>query len=352
MRRKLEDFLQKVWQCRGFVAWLFRPVSLLYDAAVFVRYTLYSWGILRSYRLPVPVIVVGNVLSGGVGKTPVVIALVQYLMVRGVDVGVISRGYGRKINPLVDDCREVLPGSAPDEVGDEPLLIRLRTRAPVFVARDRVQAAEALLKAHPRVQIIVADDGLQHYALQRDAEICVFDDRGLGNGWTLPAGPLRELWPRRLVAPVQWVLNTGNESKLEGFTVQRSLSDVALCENGRRVRLSGLQGRYLQAVAGIAHPETFFEMLRAKGLDVVSATALPDHADMREWRPVYTDFPLLCTEKDAAKLWRALPEDLRAKVMCVPLHCTLSADFLQVLDTWLLSESYSPTTSGLSTTTI
>jgi len=204
--------LQRAWLHRGPLAWLLWPLSLLYAALFSLRRWFYGIGWLKAYRVRVPVIVVGNVIAGGAGKTPVVMAVVRHLQARGLSVGVVSRGYGRR----TDDCREVLDESDPQDVGDEPALIRRATGAPVFVARRRVEAARALLARHPATQVIVSDDGLQHLALARDVEICVFDDRGVGNGWRLPAGPLREQWPR----PCDLVLHSGEHPAFEGFATR------------------------------------------------------------------------------------------------------------------------------------
>ena len=182
----------QAWTSRGFVACLLWPVSQLYAALDSFRRALYRSDILKVERVPVAVVVVGNVMAGGVGKTPVVIALVKHLQTRGFNVGVISRGYGRTSTA----CLEVHSGSPVNEVGDEPALIHASTSAPIFVAARRIEAARELLLKHPTTQIIICDDGLQHLRLHRDLDICVFDDRGAGNGWLLPAGPLREPWPR------------------------------------------------------------------------------------------------------------------------------------------------------------
>jgi tetraacyldisaccharide 4'-kinase len=153
---------------------------------------LYQLGFYKVEQVPALVIVVGNVIVGGSGKTPFVMALVKHLQARGIKVGVISRGYGRASKA----CLEVQLNTPVSEVGDEPALIHRNTSAPVFVAARRIDAARLLLQKHPATQVIVCDDGLQHLALHRDVEICVFDDRGVGNGWQIPAGPLREPWPR------------------------------------------------------------------------------------------------------------------------------------------------------------
>ena len=170
--------MARVWRTRGPVAWVLWPISLIYGALVALRRGLYRLRWLRSEHAGVPVIVVGNVIAGGAGKTPVVIALVRHLQAQGWQPGVISRGYGRSTH----DCRAVLPDSPAPEVGDEPTLIARATHAPVFVAPRRIAAARALRAAHPGTDVLVCDDGLQHLALARDLEICVFNSDGVGYG--------------------------------------------------------------------------------------------------------------------------------------------------------------------------
>jgi tetraacyldisaccharide 4'-kinase len=319
--------LQSAWLRRGPLACLLWPLSLLYAALFALRAALYRLGWLRTERVPVPVIVVGNVIAGGAGKTPVVMAVVRHLRARGLRVGVVSRGYGRR----TDDCREVIDESDPRDVGDEPALIRHATQAPVFVARQRIDAARALLVRHPSTQVIVSDDGLQHLALGRDIEICVFDDRGVGNGWRLPAGPLREAWPR----PCDLVLHSGSRPAFSGgYTAARELAQDALASDGRRVPLHTLAGQPVDALAAIARPDAFFDMLRARGLTLARTFALPDHFDFENWhRPAdAAGRPLLCTEKDAVKLWRHAPDAL-----AVPLAFTPSPEFFTALDAKLSS---------------
>ena len=318
--------LQRAWLGRGVLACLLWPLSLLYAALFALRRQLYRWGWLKTGHLPVPVIVVGNVIAGGAGKTPVVMALVRHLQARGLRPGVISRGYGRR----TDDCREVLAESDPQDVGDEPALIRRATGAPVFVARRRTEAARALLARNPGTQVILSDDGLQHYALARDIEICVFDDRGVGNGWLLPAGPLRERWPR----PCDLVLHSGEHPAFGGgFTATRALAQDAVASDGRRVPLDALAGKPVIALAAIARPEVFFGMLRARGLVLAETIALPDHFDFGGWqRPSGPEYPLVCTEKDAVKLWRRAPDAL-----AVPLHFAPEPQFFAALDAKLSS---------------
>lgn len=321
--------LRKAWQRRGPLACALWPLSLLYGGLVALRRGLYRLDLLHRQRLPVPVLVVGNVIAGGAGKTPVTLAVVRHLQVRGWRPGVISRGYGR----ATTDCREVLPASDAREVGDEPLLIARASGAPVFVARQRAAAGLALLAAHPATDILVCDDGLQHLALARDIEICVFNDDGAGNGWLLPAGPLREPWPR----DVDLVLHAGPApgGPAPQFALVRRLATQAVNATGRRVPLEQLRGEPLHALAAIARPQDFFGMLRAAGLSPASEEALPDHYDFSSWkRPSDKYLHLICTEKDAVKLWPAHPDAL-----AVPLAVHIPPAFFDALDTRLASLS-------------
>lgn len=319
----LQVLIERSWMQRGWIAWILWPLSLIFGGLGALRRTLYRIGWLPTRRVPVTVIVVGNVVAGGTGKTPVVIALVQHLQALGLEVGVVSRGYGR----AATDCREVLPNSAIEDVGDEPALIRRKTSAKVFVARRRLEAARSLIECHPETQIIVSDDGLQHLALQRDIEICVFDDRGVGNGLLQPAGPLREPWPR----PVDLMLHTGARPAFAGFSASRTLAGYALRADGSQLALTELMApacKPLLAIAGIAKPDDFFGMLRASGLNLTRTLSLPDHFDFAAWPAhQYRDYTLLCTEKDAIKLWSREPAAL-----AVQLACSLPPDFLARLD--------------------
>ena len=315
-----QQALLDAWTRRGWLAWLLWPVSVLYGALAALRRGLYQLNILRTHRLPVPVIIVGNVIAGGAGKTPAVIALVRHLQSRGLRPGVISRGHGRATH----DCREAGPRSPASEVGDEPALVARSCGVPVFVASERVQAARALLATYPLTRVIVCDDGLQHYALQRDIEICVFDERGTGNGFLLPAGPLREPWPR----PVDLVLHTATPPVFAGYTGERLLAGYAVQADGTRIELARLRRQPVTAVAAIARPESFFAMLREQGLELARTIALPDHHDFAGWlAPGGTGQPVLCTEKDAVKLWHTHPQ-----AWAVPLVFTPEPRLLQALD--------------------
>lgn len=321
--------LRSAWRQRGWLALALWPLSLPYRALVALRRTLYRWSVLRSERLPVPVIVVGNVIAGGAGKTPVTLALVRHLQATGWQPGVISRGYGRSS----DGCREVLPVSTASEVGDEPLLIARAAGVPVFVARRRAQAGRALLAAHPSIDVIVCDDGLQHLALARNVEICVFNDEGVGNGFLLPAGPLREAWPRTVDAVLHTAPQAPPGTRAPAFRLTRQLAPYAIDAQGRQVPLASLRGQPLHAVAAIARPEEFFAMLRAQGLTLARCEALPDHYDFDSWQRLPDKGQaLICTEKDAVKLWPAHPGAL-----AVPLQLSLPPEFFARLDASLSS---------------
>ena len=333
MPRPVHQWLPEQWLSRGWAAHCLRPLSWLFGTLLQVRLWAYRQGWLAAQRVQATVIVVGNVVAGGAGKTPTTIALLQHLQQRGWRVGVVSRGHGRQTG----DVRPVLAHSKPGEVGDEPLLIAQASGVPVWVGASRAQAAQALLQAHPGTQLIVCDDGLQHLALARDIEICVMDERGVGNGWLLPAGPLREPWPRQ----VDLLLHTGTPALAGGFKGQRQLAAWAVRANGERVALSSLQGQAVDAVAGLARPEAFFEMLRAAGLSLDHTHALPDHADFTDWPDTPLARPLLCTEKDAAKLWQRQPEAL-----AVPLQLDIEAPFWAALDALLAERAGTPVSSA------
>ncbi len=304
------------------------PVSWVFAGLVAARRVLYQCGFFKQVTLPVPVIVVGNVMVGGVGKTPITMALVHHLSALGWRVGVLSRGYGRQAS----GTQAVSHDSPASAVGDEPLLIARSCQVPVFVGSNRVEAGRALLRQHPEVQLLVCDDGLQHGPLARDLELCVFDERGLGNGHLLPAGPLREAWPRKAFqADVPcWVLNTASALGPKGFEVQRQLADVAVQANGTQRPLNSWGQTPVQALAGIAKPEVFFAMLRLQGLNLSQTQALPDHADLQHLQINAAHGDVLCTEKDAVKLWANHPH-----AWAVPLHTTLPLELLAALDAHL-----------------
>lgn len=298
----LESTLTRAWLRRGSLACALYPVSLLFRALAALRARLYRNGVLASTRLPVPVIVVGNIFIGGTGKTPLTIWLSGVLKAAGFTPGIISRGHGGKGSAP----QEVTIDAAAGDVGDEPLLMVRRTGCPVVVGRVRADAGRALLAAHPDVDVIIADDGLQHYALQRDIELVLFDGRGVGNGWTLPAGPLREPPSRRrdftiVNAPV---VTPALAARVGGAPFQMQLmGDQAeqLAAPHARMALAALAGRRIVAAAGIGNPGRFFAMLKAAGL-AFTELPLPDHHDFRDDPFAALDADvILITEKDAVK---------------------------------------------------
>jgi len=333
----LEALLSRLWwqPRRGIGAWLLWPLSGIYRALL----ALHRSGQAPAQALPVPVLVVGNLVVGGAGKTPAVITMVQALQAAGHHPGVISRGHGRR----ADTVRGVHPDDRPQDVGDEPLLISRRCQVPVWVGRQRVQAARALCHAHPQVDVLVSDDGLQHGALRRQAELVVFDERGAGNGMLLPAGPLREPLPQHL-PPLSRVLYTAGQrsTALPGALAARSVAcawplaawaaGAGAARETSAQPLSALRGWPLLAVAGIAAPEKFFAMLQAAGL-TIDRLPLPDHHTYPTlpWPAGTRD--VITTEKDAVKL---LAHDLAATaVWVVPLDLrlpdTLVAELLDLL---------------------
>jgi tetraacyldisaccharide 4'-kinase len=294
----------------GLTARLLQPLSWLYAALAALHRAPYRLGWQRAQRAPVPLMVVGNLVAGGAGKTPAVMAVVDLLRQQGWTPGVISRGHGRQDA----DVRAVTREQTAADVGDEPLLIHLRTGAPVVVGADRAAAARALCAAHPAVNILVADDGLQHHRLHHDMALLVFDERGAGNGLLLPAGPLREHLPAHL-DPHQAVLYNAPRpsTALPGCTGTRRLAGVQpladwwaglpLPADGGWPALRALAaaGTPLLAAAGLARPEPFFRMLEAQGL-AIARLPLADHHPLQPL-PWPADTPLLVlTEKDAVKL--------------------------------------------------
>ena len=302
MAFNLESTLTRAWLRRGPLALALLPLALLFRVLAGVRTLLYRLGLKKSERLPVPVIVVGNIFIGGTGKTPLTIWLADSLRGAGLRPGVISRGHGG----AAEVPREVTPQSDPREVGDEPLLIAARAGCPVVVGRQRAQAGRALLASHPEVDVLITDDGLQHYALARDVEIVLFDGRGVGNGWLLPAGPLREPPSRRrdftVVNAPEITPRLARAVGGQPFQMQLA-GDFAepLLRPEDCLPLARLKGRRIVAAAGIGNPGRFFAMLRGAGLDF-QELPLPDHHDFldRPFDGLDADV-ILITEKDAVK---------------------------------------------------
>ncbi|STO93660.1 lipid A 4'kinase [Haemophilus pittmaniae] len=284
------------WYTRSKIAWLLLPFSLLFWLISQVRRSLFQLGILATYRAPKPVIIVGNLSVGGNGKTPVVVWLVEQLRQRGLKVGVISRGYGSRAEsyPLLVSAQ-----TDPKCGGDEPVLIAKRTGAAVAISANRREAVELLLKSAD-CDLIIADDGLQHYKLQRDLEIVVMDaQRALGNGFVLPAGPLREL-PGRLKS-VDFVITNGGQNVYSDAVMQLKPHYAVNLHSGELRPLNSFSEGV--AMAGIGNPQRFFTMLEDLGIHLSQTYAFADHQPFDEQllNAMSRTQPLFMTEKDAVK---------------------------------------------------
>lgn len=317
---------------RGIVACTLWPLSALFRLLVAGRRCAYAFGWADSVRIPVAVIVVGNLFVGGTGKTPLTIWLVEMLRHAGYCPGVISRGYGSD----EDGVRNVTRQSHARIVGDEPALIAQRTGCPLMVGRDRVAAARALLAAYPETNVIVSDDGLQHYRLRRDIEIVLSDARGVGNGWLLPAGPLREPASRRRDFSVCNVGTPGtvDAGRLATCTMQL-LASVAeqLVDRSQRTTLAAIAAASpapsILAAAGIGNPARFFASLTAAGL-VFDTLPLPDHYAFDQHTFDNCNATLiLITEKDAVKCQEipGLADD--ARLWVVPVCAQIAGPFAE-----------------------
>lgn len=329
------------WQPgRTWLSWVLQPLAWLYG-----RLRQFDRARSRPAHPPVPVIVVGNLVAGGAGKTPTVIALVQALAALGHKPGVVSRGYGRS-GPALPAVQAVQADSTPLAVGDEPWVIQRRTGVPVWVGQDRLAACRALCLAHPGTDVLVLDDGLQHHALLPDAAVVVFDERGVGNGALLPAGPLREPLPAAMPAHWRVLYTAGARSTAwPGALAQRQMGQAwpldawHAGDPNRCLPLQALRGRHLIAAAGLAAPEKFFNMLEDLGLRI-QRLPLPDHHAYKTlpWPPGTTE--VITTEKDAAKL--APSKTGATRVWVVPLDLLLPDGFTSELLTLLGRAPHNP----------
>lgn len=291
--------LDKIWYTKHPIAQVLLPLSWLFCLAVLIRRKYYDSGLAHKTRLDVPVIVIGNITVGGTGKTPLVVWLVKFLKRAGYKPGIISRGYGGKATSWPQQVR---PDSDPVVVGDEPILLSRHCQCPVAVGPDRIAAARALQQYHD-INIIVSDDGLQHYSMERDIEIAVIDGvRRFGNGYCLPAGPLREL-PGRL-REVDVVVTNGLAQKRE-FSMRLVFDSVHKLDDDSTIHhMEEFKGKQVHAVAGIGYPERFFRDLRNAGLIPIEH-AYPDHHAFSSSDISFDDgLPVIMTEKDAVKCRR------------------------------------------------
>lgn len=292
----MQALILKAWQHKNLFYYLvLLPSSWLFFLLIQLRRWLYRHGCLSSHKLSVPVVIVGNINIGGSGKTPVVIWLVEQLKQQGYQPGVISRGYGRKAQGI----HHLNQQSTTAEAGDEPLLIYQRSGCPVVVCADRVMAGKALLSEHPECDVIICDDGLQHYRLKRDIEIAVVDGQTVGAD-LLPAGPMRE--PMKRLASVDFIISRDQVNIDNSYPMQLH-ADLFynLLKPDQRVQADGFSGKQMAAIAGIGQPNKFFKQLVLMGL-AVKEIPFPDH---HVYTPQELDVIsceiLLMTEKDAVK---------------------------------------------------
>lgn len=327
----MSAFPLRHWAKRGPLACLLFPAALLLGAVSRLRRALYRSGLPARQRLPVPVVVVGNIHVGGVGKTPLTLYLLRALREAGFTPGVISRGYGRKGRGI----SAVHASSSAAEVGDEPLFLHRASACPVFVGSDRAEAGRSLLCAHPDVDILLSDDGLQHYRLARDVELCVLDGfRGWGNGWLLPAGPLRE--GRERLNSVDALIVHGEEAPLPGlpddkprFRMRLQAGEIhRLGLPDTPVGLDALRGRRLLAVSAIGDPARFHRTLEQLGLSF-ETRSFPDHHAYEAGDLDTSADLILMTEKDAVKC-RGLDD---GKIHVLPVTAIVEPD----LGRWLLN---------------
>ncbi|HSH08573.1 MAG TPA: tetraacyldisaccharide 4'-kinase [Burkholderiales bacterium] len=322
----------RAWYRGGVLAWLLWPASLAFRSVVFLRRLLYRLRLLRSTRVDVPVVVIGNLVVGGSGKTPLVLWVAEHLVRAGWSPAIVSRGYGGR----GEAPRAVTLAAEAAEVGDEPILLARRSGCPVWVGRDRARVIEALRIEHPAVNVIVLDDGLQHYRLRRDIEIAVVDARAFGNGFLLPAGPLREP-PARLRAVGAVIAHGADKQRLASIAPRVPLFAMRLdgetlhrmTDARERQPLEAFAGERLHAVAAIGDPSRFFLALERAGAQV-QPHPFPDHHPLTAKDLAFGDaLPVVMTEKDAVKLRRAAQPNW----WVLPVHAALEPGFGE----WLLA---------------
>ncbi|WP_392553229.1 tetraacyldisaccharide 4'-kinase [Orbus wheelerorum] len=317
--------ITKIWSGENKLYWLLIPFSIIYGIVVFIRKAMYKLRIFKSWKAPVPVIIVGNLSVGGNGKTPVVVYLVEQLLARGYRVGVVSRGYGGKSSsyPVV-----VTNDTPAHIVGDEPVLVYQRTGVPFAVAPKRSDAVKALLTRYP-IDIIITDDGLQHYSLKRDIEIVVVDGkRDFGNGWYLPAGPMRESISRLNHIDYLIINGESNKAYTNAYSMELVPNEAINLLTKERKPISQLAN--ICAMAGIGDPNRFFTMLKKQHVDLVNTVSYMDHQSYSKEQLLKLANPsqiLLMTEKDAVKC----EEFAQSNWWYLPINAVLPAQFIENL---------------------
>ncbi|OGT42831.1 MAG: tetraacyldisaccharide 4'-kinase [Gammaproteobacteria bacterium RIFCSPHIGHO2_12_FULL_40_19] len=292
----MSKFINHIWYQQNILKYFLYPFSLIYRFIIATRFFLYRIQFFKSYRINVPVIVVGNISVGGTGKTPLVILLVNALQKAGFQPGIITRGYSGKSKTWPQCVAEF---SNPTMVGDEAVLIAKNTRLPVIAGSNRVNSARQLIRDF-QCNIIISDDGLQHYALARDIEIAVIDStRRLGNGFCLPAGPLRE--PKKRLKSVDFIVANG-KAYADEYAMQFVIDDIVnIIDETKKITIAECENKKIIALAGIGNPERFFESLRMLGL-AFTPIIFKDHHHFQKSDIVFeNDEIIVMTEKDAVK---------------------------------------------------
>ena len=319
----LETLTQKIWYSKNIFSLLLFPLSLLYITIIYFRYSLYQLGLITVTKINAPIIVVGNIVAGGTGKTPLVIWLAKHFKDMGLLPGIVSRGYG---GTYLSNIELVKPTSNPRLVGDEPVIIARNTNCSVVVAKERARGAKELVEKY-NCNIILCDDGMQHYSLARDIEIAVIDgQRRFGNNYCFPAGPLREPKSRMLKADLIVCKYNAKTSEHKMDYIYNQL--VSLNEPSKTISISDLNGMTVHAMAGISNPEHFFSYLRSHKLELI-IHKFPDHYLYTEDDVKFNDnFPVVMTEKDAVKCLNYSSD----KHWYIPISAELSKSFVCDLD--------------------
>ena len=322
----LSELAEKIWYQGHPLAYLLLPLSWCYRLVVSIRQQLYKAGLLPVTQLDIPIIVIGNITVGGTGKSPLTVWLVDYLKQKGRKPGIVSRGYGGKLNKNIQQVRT---DSNPELVGDEPVMIARKTRCPVAIGKNRSQAAKELIE-YESVDVIICDDGLQHYALNRDLEIAVIDGlRRHGNSLCLPAGPLRE--PISRLQTVDMIIANARSKRGE-YLMDYEYGDLISISNpGMTKKISDFANQHVHAVCGIGSPDKFYSYLIRHDL-VLNRHQFPDHYYYQSMDLSFEDdYPIVMTEKDAVKCESIANENM----WYLPITAVLPESFTHRLDKYM-----------------
>jgi len=318
----VSEALSKIHYSKSLVSLLLLPFSVVFLLIYFVRKIFYRFNFLRSFKLKIPVIVVGNITSGGTGKTPLIIYLANELKKNGYRPGIISRGFGSKSAGAIEVSQKIDVA----DVGDEPMLIQKHTHLPVFVSKDRVSAAKALFKKYKKTDVILSDDGIQHYRLKRDIEVLVIDGtREFGNGYLLPAGPLRE-FSSKLKTVDAIVCN--HKKVIGGSYLMKYKGNFLInLKTNKKIHLNNLRLKNIHAIAGIGNPNRFFDYLKTFNIEF-NSSVFEDHYrfSKKDFRNI-NDKNIIMTEKDAVKCQKFS----RKNFWYLPVTAEVDSKFIDVI---------------------